>query len=88
MFLIGNVIFLSNTKIHLVQVGGNRKAREFFDTQDDWDETLPLNRRYNSRAAALYRDKVSYNFVASYNMMYYFNLLIHCNKYCYLFMDI
>lgn len=41
-----------------VKVGGNRRAREFFDSQDDWDATLPLQQRYNSRVAALYRDKV------------------------------
>lgn len=46
-------------ELEKMKVGGNRKAREFFDSQDDWDETLPLNRRYNSRAAALYRDKIS-----------------------------
>lgn len=43
------------------QVGGNRRAREFFDTQSDWDDTVPLPTRYNSRAAALYRDKVISN---------------------------
>jgi hypothetical protein len=39
-------------------VGGNRKAREFFESQPDWDNTMSLQQRYNTKAAALYRDKV------------------------------
>uniref|UniRef100_A0A2M3Z2W3 ADP-ribosylation factor GTPase-activating protein 1 n=1 Tax=Anopheles braziliensis TaxID=58242 RepID=A0A2M3Z2W3_9DIPT len=46
-------------ELEKMKVGGNRKAREFFDEQDDWDETAPINRKYNTRAAALYRDKIS-----------------------------
>lgn len=46
-------------ELEKMKVGGNRRAREFFDSQDDWDETLPINRRYNCKAAALYRDKIS-----------------------------
>jgi len=45
-------------ELEKMKVGGNRRAREFFDTQDDWDETLPIKKRYNSKAAALYRDKI------------------------------
>lgn len=46
-------------ELEKMKVGGNRKARDFFDSQDDWDETLPINRRYNCKAAALYRDKIT-----------------------------
>ncbi|XP_049542346.1 ADP-ribosylation factor GTPase-activating protein 1 isoform X1 [Anopheles darlingi] len=46
-------------ELEKMKVGGNRKAREFFDEQDDWDETAPINRKYNTRAAALYRDKIT-----------------------------
>lgn len=42
-----------------MKAGGNRKAKEFFSTQDDWDDTMPLNDKYNTRAAALYRDKIA-----------------------------
>lgn len=42
-----------------MKVGGNRRAREFFNSQSDWDWNAPLSVRYNSKAAALYRDKVS-----------------------------
>ena len=45
-------------ELEKMKVGGNRKAKEFLNTQDDWDEDMSLQERYNSRAAALYRDKV------------------------------
>ncbi|XP_058126564.1 ADP-ribosylation factor GTPase-activating protein 1 [Anopheles ziemanni] len=46
-------------ELEKMKVGGNRKARDFFDTQDDWDDTAPIQRKYNTRAAALYRDKIN-----------------------------
>ncbi|KAK9500803.1 hypothetical protein O3M35_001997 [Rhynocoris fuscipes] len=46
-------------ELEKMKVGGNRKAREFFDSQDDWDDTLSIQQKYNSKAAALYRDKIS-----------------------------
>lgn len=46
-------------ELEKMKVGGNAKAREFFDSQDDWDETMSIQQRYNSQAAALYRDKIS-----------------------------
>lgn len=46
-------------ELEKMKAGGNRKAREFFDSQDDWDDTLPITRKYNTRAAALYRDKIA-----------------------------
>ncbi|XP_071565909.1 ADP-ribosylation factor GTPase-activating protein 1 isoform X1 [Temnothorax nylanderi] len=42
-----------------MKVGGNRNAREFFESQPDWDESMPLSQRYNTKAAALYRDKIA-----------------------------
>ena len=42
-----------------MKVGGNRKAREFFNSQSDYKPGMSLQEKYNSRAAALYRDKVS-----------------------------
>jgi ADP-ribosylation factor GTPase-activating protein 1 len=42
----------------ILQAGGNQKAREFFDSQDTWDDTLSIQQKYNTKAAALYRDKV------------------------------
>lgn len=48
-----------DVELEKMKVGGNKRAREFFDTQSDWDETMPIQQRYNSRAAALYRDKIN-----------------------------
>lgn len=46
-------------ELQKMKVGGNRKARDFLDQQDSWDDTDPINKRYNSLGAALYRDKIS-----------------------------
>lgn len=46
-------------ELEKMKVGGNRNARTFFDAQDDWDDTFPIQKKYNTRAAALYRDKIS-----------------------------
>lgn len=46
-------------EVQKMKVGGNRKAREFLDQQDSWDDTDPINKRYNSLGAALYRDKIA-----------------------------
>lgn len=42
-----------------MKVGGNSKARDFLEQQPDWDDRAPIVQRYNSKAAALYRDKIS-----------------------------
>lgn len=46
-------------ELEKMKVGGNRRAREFFDLQPDWDDTMTIQQRYNTKAAALYRDKIS-----------------------------
>lgn len=46
-------------ELEKMKVGGNRKAREFFEDQDDWNESLPISQKYNTMAAALYRDKIN-----------------------------
>nr|CAD7585917.1 unnamed protein product [Timema genevievae] len=46
-------------ELEKMKVGGNRNAREFFESQDDWDDSMPLQQRYNTKAAALYRDKIA-----------------------------
>lgn len=40
------------------QVGGNTKLRDFFASQSDIRMDMNIRDKYNSRAAALYRDKV------------------------------
>lgn len=42
----------------MIQVGGNSKAKTFFKSQPDFREGMSIQEKYNSRAAALYRDKV------------------------------
>ena len=47
-------------ELEKMKAGGNRQAKTFFATQSDYDpNTMNLQQRYNTRAAALYRDKIS-----------------------------
>ncbi|CAF0724653.1 unnamed protein product [Adineta steineri] len=47
-------------ELEKMKVGGNRRAKEFLASQPDYDaNTMNFQQRYNSRAAALYRDKIS-----------------------------
>jgi ADP-ribosylation factor GTPase-activating protein 1 len=46
-------------ELEKMKAGGNRNAKAFLEAQDDWDDTLPIQQKYNSRAAALYRDKIN-----------------------------
>lgn len=45
-------------ELQKMKLGGNRKAKEFLESQDDWNCNLSMSDKYNTRAAALYRDKV------------------------------
>lgn len=46
-------------EIEKMKVGGNQRAREFFESQSDYDDSMSIQQKYNTRAAALYRDKIS-----------------------------
>lgn len=46
-------------ELEKMKVGGNRKAREFFEAQSDWDDSMTISQKYNTKAAALYRDKIA-----------------------------
>uniref|UniRef100_A0A1I8GE05 Arf-GAP domain-containing protein n=2 Tax=Macrostomum lignano TaxID=282301 RepID=A0A1I8GE05_9PLAT len=46
-------------ELEKMRVGGNRQAREFLSKQPDWNQHASLHDRYNSRAAALYKDKIA-----------------------------
>jgi ADP-ribosylation factor GTPase-activating protein 1 len=48
-----------DVELEKMKVGGNRNARVFFEAQSDWDDHMTIQQRYNTKAAALYRDKVS-----------------------------
>jgi ADP-ribosylation factor GTPase-activating protein 1 len=41
-----------------MKVGGNAKARKFFESHPDFQLNWSFADKYNSRTAALYRDKV------------------------------
>ena len=45
--------------LSLPQVGGNSRAKEFFASGNDIHPGLSLADKYDTRTAALYRDKVS-----------------------------
>ncbi|XP_015834270.1 ADP-ribosylation factor GTPase-activating protein 1 isoform X4 [Tribolium castaneum] len=46
-------------ELEKMKVGGNRNARVFFEAQDDWDDHMSIQQKYNTKAAALYRDKIA-----------------------------
>ncbi|XP_043496654.1 ADP-ribosylation factor GTPase-activating protein 1 [Polistes fuscatus] len=45
-------------ELEKMKVGGNKLAREFFEAQPDWDHSMSISQKYNTKAAALYRDKI------------------------------
>ena len=47
-----------DTELDKMKVGSNRKARIFFESQEDYHDGMSIHEKYNSKAAALYRDKV------------------------------
>ncbi|KAJ8259562.1 hypothetical protein GJAV_G00170860 [Gymnothorax javanicus] len=46
-------------ELEKMKAGGNGKFRLFLELQDDYDATWTMQEKYNSRAAALFRDKVA-----------------------------
>ncbi|XP_053309316.1 ADP-ribosylation factor GTPase-activating protein 1 isoform X2 [Spea bombifrons] len=48
-----------DVELEKMKVGGNGKFRQFLESQDDYDPCWTLQEKYNSRAAALYRDRVA-----------------------------
>ncbi|GMR54011.1 hypothetical protein PMAYCL1PPCAC_24206 [Pristionchus mayeri] len=47
-----------DSELNKMKVGGNQRARDFLESQPDYKENWSLQEKYNSRAAALLRDKV------------------------------
>lgn len=47
-----------DSEVEKMKVGGNKRAHEFFSSQSDITDNMTISEKYNSRAAALYRDKV------------------------------
>lgn len=58
------IVYKENT--FFKQVGGNLKARDFFESQPDFKPGLTIQQKYNTKAAAMYRQKVSGNFFMSF----------------------
>lgn len=45
-------------ELEKMKAGGNSKFREFLESQDDYDPCWSMQEKYNSKAAALFRDQV------------------------------
>ncbi|KAA0189348.1 ADP-ribosylation factor GTPase-activating protein 1 [Fasciolopsis buskii] len=48
-------------ELEKMRVGGNKPAKDFFDSQPDFNPSWTLHEKYNSRAAALLRDKLAFH---------------------------
>ncbi|XP_043352126.1 ADP-ribosylation factor GTPase-activating protein 1 isoform X5 [Dermochelys coriacea] len=46
-------------ELEKMKAGGNGKFREFLESQEDYDLCWSMQEKYNSKAAALFRDKVA-----------------------------
>lgn len=46
-------------ELEKMKVGGNRLAREFLEAQPSWNNSMSISHKYNTKAAALYRDKIA-----------------------------
>jgi ADP-ribosylation factor GTPase-activating protein 1 len=46
-------------ELEKMKIGGNRNCKLFFEMQPDFNLNWSLQQKYNSKAAALYRDKVN-----------------------------
>jgi len=47
-----------DSELEKMKVGGNSRAKEFFESQSEVTSGTSFSDKYNSRTAALYRDKV------------------------------
>lgn len=45
-------------EVEKMRVGGNKRAKEFLTNQPDWNDRLPFTDKYNTKAAAAYKDKI------------------------------
>ena len=45
-------------ELEKMKVGGNKRGRIFFESQEDYTDGMSIQEKYNSKCAALYRDKV------------------------------
>merc|ERR1712004_560364 len=47
------------SELEKMKAGSNRKARVFFESQPDYHDGMSMSEKYNSKAAALLRDKIT-----------------------------
>ncbi|KAL3318340.1 ADP-ribosylation factor GTPase-activating protein 1, partial [Cichlidogyrus casuarinus] len=50
---------LKSLELEKMKVGGNKLAKKFLESQPDFRKNWTFTEKYNSKAAALYRDKIS-----------------------------
>lgn len=48
-----------DSELEKMKVGGNNKAKSFFTSQPDYNDGWSIKEKYNSKCAALYRDKIT-----------------------------
>ena len=46
-----------DAELEKMKAGGNKKAKALLGDRSDWSDSANINAKYNSKAAALYRDK-------------------------------
>lgn len=46
-------------ELEKMRVGGNMKAREFFNNQPGWNDRISFEQKYNTKVAAQYKDKIN-----------------------------
>ena len=49
-----------DSELEKMKAGGNKMSKDFFDSQPDYQEGMSMTEKYNTKAAALLRDKVSH----------------------------
>ena len=64
-------------ELNKMKSGGNNKAKEFLEGQSDWKAGGSISANYNSKAAALYRDKV----VTLHCLKVYLNIIFYPCRY-------
>lgn len=47
-----------DSELEKMKAGGNKMCKDFFSSQPDYIEGMSLQEKYNTKAAALLRDKV------------------------------
>ena len=65
-------------ELNKMKAGGNSVAKSWLEGREDWGEGEGLAARYNSRAAALYKDKVCVTNTIVYIDSFYWHAVRKC----------